>query len=371
MSSQEYREGEDQELEEGSDQGSGGDADLPDAAAADWAPPSQQPSDQQGAQGDQQERQEDPQADQGDQVGEGGAGAALVEGAAKDWGDGADPATVTVDANLPSENGDAQASADVDPVDPPTEAGVDEPGKQPGLDKAGQEEQLRELDIKRMEPVDVGGHANDVQKVELANGDFAYFKAGRAENNELRDSIPDGEQHKREVATYELDKALGFDLVPPTAFRTHADLGAGSIQAEAPGPNRAQDEYGASDQMKMAVLDYVAGNTDRHGNNHLSQVDGRPAAIDNGLTFPEDESDSIRSSWVTDVLFQEIDSETLAQVRAVDRDQLAGRWRECGLSDAAIDGALRRLEEVQEEGSITGRTWGGKVCDKGWNTFLA
>lgn len=367
MSSLEYREAGDQEQEEGFDRASGRDAELPDAAA-DWA--QQQPSDQSSKTSDQQADQVDQGDQQVDQVGEGGA--ALVEGTAKDWDDGADPAIVTADANPPAENGDAQASADADSADPPTEveADVDEPGRRPVLDKAGREEQLRETDYSLTKLETDDGNCNDVYKAALANGDAAYFKPGSGEATKPRDSIPDASQFRREVATYELDQALGFDLVPTTVFRTDADHGPGSLQAEAPIPRKDGSEYDQSDRMKMAVLDYVAGNTDRHENNYRTQADGRPAATDNGMAFPEDASDPIRSTWVTEALGKDIEPDTVAQARAVDRDQLAGNLRACGLDDKAVDGALRRLEEVQKDGSISGRAWDGKICDASWKVHV-
>jgi len=47
------------------------------------------------------------------------------------------------------------------------------------------------------------------------------------------------------------------------------------------------DEEQREDVIKIAVLDYIIGNTDRHCGNIFLTEEGRVAAIDNGLAFPD------------------------------------------------------------------------------------
>ena len=129
-----------------------------------------------------------------------------------------------------------------------------------------------------------------------------------------------GSLHRREVATYLLDRELGFDLVPETVLRD-GPFGTGSVQrwvGPAPGEEvepgagvvdvlrtgsvppgwkivvEAYDQVGrevvlchADDERlaAMAVLDALANNADRKGGHVLDAGDGRIAGVDHGLTF--------------------------------------------------------------------------------------
>jgi uncharacterized repeat protein (TIGR03843 family) len=129
-----------------------------------------------------------------------------------------------------------------------------------------------------------------------------------------------GTLHRREVATYLLDQALGFDLVPETVLRD-GPFGQGSVQRWVGAPPGEEVEPGAGvvdvlrtgavpsgwrvvveayDQVgqevvlchadddrlaAMAVLDTLANNADRKGGHVLDAGGGRIAGVDHGLTF--------------------------------------------------------------------------------------
>jgi uncharacterized repeat protein (TIGR03843 family) len=134
-----------------------------------------------------------------------------------------------------------------------------------------------------------------------------------------------GTLHRREVATFLLDEALGFGLVPETVLR-EGPFGAGSVQRwvgplpgepvepgagvvdvvgtgdlDDGGPRHgwkvvveAYDERGRevvlchADDARlaaMAVLDALANNADRKGGHVLDAGEGRIAGVDHGLTF--------------------------------------------------------------------------------------
>ncbi len=76
------------------------------------------------------------------------------------------------------------------------------------------------------------------------------------------------------------------NLVPTTITREIEGM-QGSLQAAVDRNGMAVTDYQVVDQQMMAVLDYVIANTDRNLSNWLTQEDGRPAAIDNGLSFPK------------------------------------------------------------------------------------
>jgi uncharacterized repeat protein (TIGR03843 family) len=182
----------------------------------------------------------------------------------------------------------------------------------------------------------------------------------------------------REVSTYLLSAATGWDLVPPTTLRADGPFGPGSVQwwvlggpdpdadPEA-GPDGDSDELpvaepGAGlvdvvppgrrpagwlhvveamgwdgdrvalvhadddDLRRMCVLDAVANNADRKGGHILRGADGHVYGVDHGLTFNED--DKLRTvlwGWAGDPLTSEA-IEVLTRLEA----------------DLAGDGELRR-----------------------------
>jgi hypothetical protein len=109
-------------------------------------------------------------------------------------------------------------------------------------------------------------------------------------------------QTDREVMSYQFSKALNFNVVPPTFYSTIKGK-EGSEQFHVRG-----EEIGNLDRatqshinyylfetermnqklQKIAVFDIITGNTDRHQENLLYDEEKRNFhAIDNGLTFPE------------------------------------------------------------------------------------
>ena len=94
----------------------------------------------------------------------------------------------------------------------------------------------------------------------------------------------------REVASYELSKALEWNLVPPTVLRD-GPLGVGSLQLfiEADFDQHyftlLADERHHDALMGICVFDLVANSTDRKGGHCLIDADDHIWGIDNGLTF--------------------------------------------------------------------------------------
>ncbi len=143
--------------------------------------------------------------------------------------------------------------------------------------------------------------------------------------------FPEGTLAQREVAAYEVCRALGWDLVPPTLLREgpfgqgmcqqwvgpapdaetpDADVGGQGpdellalVEGDAPGPGwravvRATVGEGrtallvhADDERlrRMAALDAVINNADRKGGHLLPLPDGRLYGIDHGVTFHTDD----------------------------------------------------------------------------------
>lgn len=119
----------------------------------------------------------------------------------------------------------------------------------------------------------------------------------------------------RELASYELSEALGWGLVPPTAWRDDGPAGPGMCQlwidvdpvadqvdVVAPGTAPAgwkrvldaTDAHGrpvelvhanSSEMRRIALFDAIANNADRKGGHVLVDGEGRVWAIDHGVTF--------------------------------------------------------------------------------------
>ena len=95
---------------------------------------------------------------------------------------------------------------------------------------------------------------------------------------------------KREVAAYELARALGWALVPPTV-RREGPFGDGSLQLYVPADfeqhyfTLREDAAHRERLESICVFDLVANNADRKSGHCLLGEDGAIYAIDNGLCF--------------------------------------------------------------------------------------
>ena len=96
--------------------------------------------------------------------------------------------------------------------------------------------------------------------------------------------------YRREVACYELAKAIGWDLVPPTVL-VDGPVGTGSLQLFIP-CNFEEHYLTLNDEpqfqgafQQLTAFDIVANSTDRKSGHVLLGKDGHIWAIDNGLSF--------------------------------------------------------------------------------------
>jgi uncharacterized protein YukE len=225
-------------------------------------------------------------------------------------------------------------------------------------------------------PVDIEdisgqGNINGTYKVTYSDGTSSIYKPAVGEAY-ARTSVTPGTYYQSEVAGYQVSAALNLDVVPPTTFVGAGTPEVGSAQAWADGasPSMPASNYSAADQERMGVLDYVEGNTDRHPGNYLTDAQGHPVAIDNGLSFPTTTAEPIRSNFVVNILDKPLSQPTIDAARAINTDDFAATLRASGLSDSAVQGAVARLQEVQS-GMITGQAWtgaGGKIADIYWTT---
>ena len=115
---------------------------------------------------------------------------------------------------------------------------------------------------------------------------LAVYKPMRGESP-LWD-FPDGTLHRREVAAFEVARALGWPNVPPTVLRG-GPYGAGSVQAfiEAdPAQHYFTLETERADDFRLvALFDLLVNNADRKGGHCLLDADGAIWVIDHGVCF--------------------------------------------------------------------------------------
>lgn len=119
----------------------------------------------------------------------------------------------------------------------------------------------------------MGGGVNDTYLVEFANGSRAVWKP----HKKVWSS-----NYRAEVLAYEIDRMLGFNLVPPTVVRTFNGE-VGSLQLFKNSSKIARPN--AQSLNKQHFFDYLIDNRDRHSGNFLVAPNGNVISIDNGLSF--------------------------------------------------------------------------------------
>ncbi len=103
--------------------------------------------------------------------------------------------------------------------------------------------------------------------------------------------FPDGTLAGREVATYLVSAATGWQVVPPTVLRD-GPFGPGMVQLWMDGdPTVDLLDLARSDRpalRRMAVLDVVVNNADRKGGHLIPMPDGHVYGVDHGVCFSTD-----------------------------------------------------------------------------------
>ena len=220
---------------------------------------------------------------------------------------------------------------------------------------------------------------NSAFESRFEGGKVGIEKPQSGEDPDLRSESSYGPMWRNELGAYAVDRAANLGVVPMTAPITGID-GPGSIQQYVGSPmdSRGVDAYSQIDQQKMAILDYIQGNGDRHGANWKSQDllpgqaagDGNVAAIDNGMSFPNDSAEAmLRSDFVTNMLDKAIDPALLDSVRTIDEGALVQQLQHLELSPESIQGTMDRLHEIQTNGMITGESWKGFVLSSSAASF--
>ena len=222
--------------------------------------------------------------------------------------------------------------------------------------------------------------SNSAVRVECAAGGDrlrAVYKPRRGERP-LWD-FPTGTLGRREVATYVIDRALGWELVPVTVWRDDAPLGPGSLQAWVEADTEqppvdvldagglpdgwhvvAEGEGARGDHVclvheeseplrRLALLDAVVNNADRKGGHVLRAGPGRLAGIDHGLTFHiEPKLRTVLWGWAG----TPIDEQALVDLGALSDTWMGVREQlEPLLTVSEIEATRRRLDALVRSGA--------------------
>lgn len=134
-----------------------------------------------------------------------------------------------------------------------------------------------------------------------------------------------GKDSIAEVATYELAKEIGLnDLVPQTEFYLDRP---GTVQKFVPNaktgselwPSELEKTIQSPQGLRVGVLDYITGNIDRHDGNVLVGRSGKLSAIDNGMSF---NTDGTNSAFYRAHKGEQIPSNVRNKLRNLDRSTI-------------------------------------------------
>jgi uncharacterized repeat protein (TIGR03843 family) len=169
---------------------------------------------------------------------------------------------------------------------------------------------------------------------------------------------------RREVAAYLVSQALGWELVPPSAYRRDGPLGPGSLQLYIDhDPEYQYFNFSVEDRQRLrptVLFDLLANNADRKASHVLLDADRHLWLIDHGICFHAD--DKLRTV-IWDFAGEQIPSKLLADLRLF-YQELAPRQvnhfeimesdlaRQLGhyLNAAEIEALARRTENLIENG---------------------
>ena len=154
----------------------------------------------------------------------------------------------------------------------------------------------------------------------------------------------------REVLAFEVNQAMGLDLIPPT-FEASGVYGSGSAQAYLDEDTDFDPRPWFEDPIDpmlwpFAVFDVIANNADRKVGHLLKEVEtGRVWGIDNGLTFhPADKLRTVLWGFAG----QRIPDDLIVaaeRLRSVIDGDLGDRICRL-LGDVELDALVRRIEHV-------------------------
>lgn len=163
---------------------------------------------------------------------------------------------------------------------------------------------------------------------------------------------------EREVLAYELDRVMGFDIVPPTVGRHIDKLGYGSVMAWVQAPlavdwvktrkYRYREHPENHWLHRCAAFDFITGQIDRHAANWILDKDYRVYAIDNGYSFVKDDDRSFMKCNIGKYLVgKPVHPEVRNIVSRIDENKVWKTLQHRGFRNREAEGVMKRLAEMQ------------------------
>jgi hypothetical protein len=205
---------------------------------------------------------------------------------------------------------------------------------------------------------ELGSGINATFKVDFdLGGEHAsgVWKPVSGEADARKGQIDAGSLFIRERAAYEVSEMLNLNVVPPCVVR-EINGQVGSVLEWADGRTASashltKDSHANVRQdslLKIAVLDFVIGNTDRHRGNFMVDNDGNAIAIDHGYSLPyKGGLSTLRSEPWRWTAGDPIPASVTESLKAVDDEKIVKAMKKLGIESMAIDGLLDRLHTIQ------------------------
>jgi hypothetical protein len=182
---------------------------------------------------------------------------------------------------------------------------------------------------------------------------------------------------ERELLAYDLDRATGFNLIPPTVGRYVDELGFGSVMAWVRAPlaidwvknktYRYRDHPENPWLHKCAAFDFITGQIDRHAANWILDKNFRVYAIDNGYSFVKgDDRTFLKCNIGKYLVGKPVHPDVINFVRSIDEQTVWRVLKNRGFKQQEPEGVMQRLEEMKNTTvwGIMGDLWDPSIKRK-------
>lgn len=200
-------------------------------------------------------------------------------------------------------------------------------------------------------------------RVTFEDGSEGVYKP-RVRETAVRGGVRPGTFALREWLAAQVDRAAGFDVVPPTVLREGPE-GMGSVQKLMSGRAPIDDlklmgtwerDAKPGDLMRLAAFDRLVGQTDRKGDNFLIEEDGSLDAVDNSLIHSRSGFVNLMTKGMN--LPAMLYARRKAEADPKDRQELLGRLERLRGSRDVL-GALKRCYDLAL----------GEDAEEAWKAF--
>lgn len=216
---------------------------------------------------------------------------------------------------------------------------------------------LRDPDAKVTKEARLKGGLNSATMLKLDNGATGVWKRSYGENRtKMRDNLEENHQGPRELAAYVVDKAMGHLGGVPPAVKRSFEGSDGTLLYMMPDTKVAVHSHKTLSSKsvgyrRIAILDNVIGNLDRHGGNWMYTSEDNPVPIDHGLSFPLKNGDQGGANFEFGAKVELNEGETLALTGLLMNRQEVSKQLKPLLDKRAIDAMFERVGTMLERGS--------------------